>query len=78
MALVSVPAWTTAMGHLQGADRHAAIRCPPRLDAYLPGANPVRVIEVFVEALDLEALGFRHAVAAATGRPAQALPWRLS
>jgi hypothetical protein len=29
----------------------------------------VRFIDAFVDELDLEARGFRHAVAAATGRP---------
>ena len=32
--------------------------------------SPARFIEVFVDSLELERLGFRHAVAAGTGRPA--------
>ena len=32
--------------------------------------SPARFIEVFVESLDLEEMGFRHAVPAGTGRPA--------
>ena len=32
--------------------------------------SPARFIEVFVESLELERLGFRHAVPAGTGRPA--------
>jgi transposase len=57
------------MGHIQGANRHEEIPFPPRRDAYIPDDNPVRFIDAFVDALHLAALGFRHAVAAATGRP---------
>jgi len=57
------------MGHIQGANRHEEIQCPPRLDEYIPDDNPVRFIDAFVDELHLEALGVRHAVAAATGRP---------
>ena len=57
------------MGHLQGANRHEEIPFPQRLDDYSTDDNPGRVMEAFVDALDLEARGFRHAVAAATGRP---------
>ena len=32
--------------------------------------SPARFIEVFVDSLDLEEMGFRHAVPAGTGRPA--------
>jgi transposase len=69
IALVSIAELTTAMGHIQGANRHEEIQFPPRLDDYITDDNPVRFIDVFVDALDLEARGFRHAVAAATGRP---------
>ena len=34
---------------------------PPRVEDYVAGDNPVRVIEAFVAALDLSKLGFRHA-----------------
>jgi transposase len=61
--------FTTPMGHIQGANRHEEIQCPQRLDDYITDDNPVRVMDAFVEELDLEAQGFRHAVAAATGRP---------
>ena len=59
----------TTMGHIQGAHRHDAIQFPQRLDDYIAADNPVRFIDAFVDALDLEARGFRHVVAAATGRP---------
>jgi hypothetical protein len=57
------------MGHIQGANRHAEIQFPQRLDDYIAADNPVRFIDAFVDELDLGALGFRHVVAAATGRP---------
>jgi hypothetical protein len=69
MALVSMTEFTTTLGHLQGANRHEEIQFPPRLDDYSTDDNPVRFMDACVDALDLEARGFRHAVAAATGRP---------
>jgi transposase len=35
----------------------------------LPGRNPARFIDAFVDSLDLDALGFRRTPPAATGRP---------
>jgi hypothetical protein len=32
--------------------------------------NPVRCIDAFVDQLDLQVLGFKRALAASTGRPA--------
>ena len=58
------------MPHIQGADRHAVIPFPPVLDDYIAPDNPVRVIDAFVDQLDLQTLGFTRAVAARTGRPA--------
>ncbi len=58
------------MPHIQGVQRDAVLFFPPSLDEYLTPDNPVRVIDAFVDQLDLQALGFRRAVAAPTGRPA--------
>jgi transposase len=57
------------MGHIAGANRHEEVPFPQRLDDYITDDNPVRFIDAFVDELDLEARGFRNAVAAATGRP---------
>src|SRR5499426_3630527 len=57
------------MSHIQGANCHEEIQFPQRLDDYITDDNPVRFIDAFVDELDLEARGFRHAVPAATGRP---------
>ncbi len=56
--------------HIQGADRHAVIPFPPILDDYIAADNPVRVIDAFVDQLDLQTLGFTRAVAPQMGRPA--------
>jgi len=42
---------------------------PECLDDFVAEDNPVRVIEAFVDELDLVALGFEGARSAATGRP---------
>ena len=43
---------------------------PECLDDYIAEENPIRAVDAFVEALDLDALGFARAAAASTGRPA--------
>ena len=43
---------------------------PEALDDYVTRDNPVRVIEAFIEELDLGALGFEGMAPAVTGRPA--------
>jgi len=43
---------------------------PEFLDDYVAEDNPVRVIDVFVDELDLRALGFEGVAPEATGRPA--------
>ena len=43
---------------------------PSSLDDYVTADNPVRVVEVFIDELDLGALGFTRFEPAATGRPA--------
>lgn len=44
-----------------GASRDQASFLPPRVEDYVDQDNPVRAIEAFVAALNLEGLGFRHA-----------------
>ena len=58
------------MPHIQGLQRDAGLLFPPSLDEYITPDNPVRFIDAFVDQLDLQALGFRRALAAPTGRPA--------
>src|SRR3984957_2703117 len=54
---------------VEGEDRRQGGLLPEYLDDYVSEENPVRVIDAFVEALDLAALGFEGVVPEATGRP---------
>ncbi len=54
---------------VEGEDRRQGVLLPEFLDDYVSEENPVRVIEAFVGALDLGALGFEGVVPEATGRP---------
>jgi transposase len=49
---------------------HESTFLPETLDDYVSDTNPVRVVDVFVDELDLISLGFDGAVPADTGRPA--------
>src|SRR6188474_1715410 len=55
---------------IEGADRTQVTLLPECLDDYIAEDNPVRVVEAYVEELDLQQLGFAGADPAATGRPA--------
>jgi transposase len=55
---------------IHGANRHAEILFPERLDDYMVAENPVRFLDAFVDNLNLTTLGFQRAKPAATGRPA--------
>ena len=55
---------------IEGADRGQATMLPELLDDYVDEDNQVRVVDVFVDQLDLASLGFERAQPAATGRPA--------
>jgi transposase len=55
---------------VEGEDRSQGTLFPERLDDYICEDNPVRVVETFVEELDLGALGFDGVEPEATGRPA--------
>src|SRR5471030_2788480 len=54
---------------VEGEDRRQGVLLPEYLDDYVAEENPVRVIDVFVDELDLGALGFVGVVPEATGRP---------
>jgi len=55
---------------IEGADRSQNTLLPECLDDYIAEDNPVRVVEVFVDELDLAKLGFDGARPKDTGRPA--------
>jgi len=54
---------------IEGQDRSQVTLLPECLDDYIGEDNPVRVVDAFIDELDLEALGFEGATAAATCRP---------
>lgn len=47
-------------GYIQGENRHQATLFPERLDDFVAEDNPVRVIDVFVDELDVSGLGFKE------------------
>src|SRR6202047_3285030 len=55
--------------YVVGQDRSQSTLFPEVLDDYIVEDNPVRVVDVFVDELDLKDLGFEGAEPAVTGRP---------
>ena len=55
---------------IQGEHRTQGTLLPESLDDYVADTNPVRVVDVFVDELDLRQLGFEGVDPAATGRSA--------
>ena len=56
------------MGYIQGADRNQVVLLPETLDDYVGMENEVRVIDAFIDGLDIKTMGFK-AEAAREGRP---------
>ena len=54
---------------VEGEERSQSTLFPERLDDYIGEDNPVRVVDVFVDELDLGGLGFSRVDPLATGRP---------
>jgi len=57
------------VGFIEGEARTQATLFPERLDDYIDEDNPIRVIDIFIDNLNLTKLGFKT-VPANTGRPA--------
>ena len=57
------------MSYIRGESREQIYLLPEAIDDYVGAENPVRFLDVFVEQLDLGALGFAPATPADTGRP---------
>ena len=55
---------------VEGTDRGQSTLFPECLDDWIDENNPVRVIDAFVDTLDLSELGFEGVEPAETGRPA--------
>ncbi len=58
------------MRYKQGQSREQTTLFPVALEDYVPEDHPVRVIDAFVQGLDLVELGFARSGPAKTGRPA--------
>ncbi len=56
--------------YVEGWNRAQSFLLPEFVDDYVDENNPVRVVDAFVDELDLVKLGFGRAVPAETGRPA--------
>ena len=54
---------------IEGADRSQSTLFPEQLDDWIDEENPVRVVDLFVDELDLGGLGFERVAPKATGRP---------
>ena len=54
---------------VEEADRGQGTLLPECLDDFIDECNPVRVIDAFVDALDLVEMNFEGVMPAATGRP---------
>lgn len=58
------------MSYIRGVDRGQSQLLPPSFEEYVGENAPVRVINGFVDTLNLEELGFKRTKAERTGRPA--------
>ena len=56
-------------GFIEGASREQSTLFPDRLEDWIGEDHLVRVVDLFVDELDLRGLGFVRAMAAGTGRP---------
>lgn len=55
---------------IEGESRQQVSLLPECLDDYIGKDNPVRIVDAFVDELDLLPFGFKGADTACTGRPA--------
>lgn len=57
------------MDYIRGADRNQITLFPESIDDYISENNPVRIIDLYIEKLDIKALGFDKAEVSSVGRP---------
>jgi transposase len=55
--------------HVEGLNRNQTALFPDTLERYVEKENPVRFIDAFVDSLNMEKLGFKHALPINLGRP---------
>jgi transposase len=56
-------------GFIEGTDRGQMTLFPDRLEDWIGEDNPVRVVDLFMDEIDLAELGFGRVAPASTGRP---------
>lgn len=54
---------------IEGQERSQVTLLPECLDDFIADDNPIRVVDAFIDELDMVALGFEGAIPATTGRP---------
>lgn len=57
------------MGYIKGEERTQMILFPESIDDYIHEDNPVRIIDAFVEQLDMVELAFERSISPTFGRP---------
>jgi len=57
------------MAYKKGIDRRQTVMFPPCIDEMIDPESPVRVVDAFVDGLDMEALGFERSTPKAEGTP---------
>ena len=57
------------MEYISGVDKGQVVMLPDCVDDYVGADNPVRVMDAYIDSLELSALGFRRAQPNETGRP---------
>src|SRR5665648_534299 len=57
------------MGYIEGEDRNQIILFPESIDEYVSDNNSIRIIDEYIQQLDLKSLGFQRAVNPSLGRP---------
>lgn len=55
---------------IEGENREQSTLFPERIDDYISDENPIKLVDAFVDRLDLFELGFKSAEPKSTGRPA--------
>ena len=58
------------MKYIKGCERSAITMLPDCVEDYVNEDNPVRVIDAFVDNMDIESMGFMRWAPSRTGRPA--------
>ena len=57
------------MGYIEGENRNQIILFPESIDEYISDNNAIRIIDEYIQQLNLESLGFQRAVNPSLGRP---------